>query len=502
VSLITPTSIPVDVPTDWRDWLAAYFHEYTVHPFAAHHAQLWQWAWDVAPGVMPPPMVLILARGGAKSSSAELACAMWGARQQRRYVWYVSETQPQANDHVQNVSTLLESDAFSAAFPKLAEKRVNKFGDQRAWRQNRLWTADGFVVDAVGLDTASRGIKLEKQRPDAMIFDDIDRQHDGPEIVAKKIRTMTRSILPAGTDDLAVLAIQNLIHEDGIFARLAGISKEPADFLADRIVSGPHPALRNAAYEQRDSKWHIIAGEPTWAGQDRDACQRIVNRDGLSSFKVECQHEVDLFEGGLFADVVFRYCQPYEVPDLVRTAVWVDPAVTETDSSDSHGIQADGLAEDGTIYRLVSWEGVTSPLDALKRAIRIAFDVQADAVGVETDQGGDTWYSVYKEACRSLIEDGFCLEGTKFPTFKSEKAGAGHGPKVERASRQLADYELNRIVHVLDIAGGHIALEKALKRFPLKKPFDLADASYWAWNDLRGSPRTKRYGTSVKMRAS
>jgi hypothetical protein len=268
---------------------------------------------------MPKPLVLILARGGAKSTSAEMTCALWGARRQRRYVWYVSETQSQANDHVQNIATLLESQAFSAQYPKLSDKRVNKFGDQRAWRQNRIWTADGFVVDALGLDTASRGIKLEEQRPDAMIFDDLDRQTDGPEIVAKKIRTMTRSILPAGTDDLAVFAIQNLIHGDGIFARLAGVSKESADFLADRIVSGPHPAIHNPAYEQRDGRWHIVSGTPSWQGQDLAACQRIISRDGLSSFKVECQHEVDLFEGGLFANIVFRYCRMHEVPDLVRT---------------------------------------------------------------------------------------------------------------------------------------------------------------------------------------
>jgi hypothetical protein len=453
---------------------------------AAHHAQLWDWAWSIDAGQPSRPFIQILARGGGKSSSAEMVSAAWGARDQRQYGWYVSETQPQADDHVGNVSALLESPAFSTDYPSLAEKRTNKFGDQRAWRRNRIWTASGFVLDALGLDTASRGIKLEEHRPDFMIFDDLDRGTDGAEIVAKKIAILTRSILPAGTDDLAVLGIQNLIHQDGIFARLAGVSTEPADFLADRIVSGPHPALRDAAYEQIDNRWYVVAGTPTWLGQDLAACQRIVARDGLSSFRAECQHEVEAVEGGLFSDVAFRHCSPEEVPDLVATTVWVDPAVSETNKSDSHGIQADGLASDGTIYRLYSWEGITSPLDSIRRAIQVAVCLGSQSVGIETDQGGDTWWSVYHEATQSLLADGTLPAGQKLPAYAAEKAGRGHGPKAERASRQLADYELGRIVHVLDEAGSYAVLERALRRFPIRTPFDLVDASYWSWHDLRG----------------
>lgn len=494
ISLLAPPRPSTNVPDHWADWLRLFFPRHAVHPFARHHAELWEWAQAITAGQRPSPFVEILARGGAKSTSAEMACVYLGARRARRYGWYISETQDQADDHVMNIAGMLEADTVAQHYPKLSERRVGKFGNQRAWRRNRLWTADGFVIDALGLDVASRGVKLEEMRPDLMVFDDLDRQSDGPEIVAKKIRTMTRSILPAGTSDVAVLAIQNLIHDQGIFARLAGLADEPADFLADRIVSGPHPALMDAAYEQRDGRWYIVGGTPTWEGQDVEACQRMIDTYGLSAFKVECQHEVDRLEGALFGEVAFRYCHPDQVPDLIRTAVWVDPAVSDTDESDSHGIQADGLAEDGTIYRQHSWEGITSPLDALRRAILTALRLGADHVGVETDQGGDTWRSVYKQACESLTADEDYPEITKeirMPTFRSQKAGSGHGPKVERASRQLADYELGRIVHVIQPDGSHTTLERALRRFPVRKPHDLTDATYWSWFDLR------RFGTAT-----
>ena len=148
------------------------------------------------------------------------------------------------------------------------------------------------------------------------------------------------------------------------------------------------------------------------------------------------------------------------------------------------GIAVGGVDIHDKITGFYWWEDITTPEDALERAIKKAIEFGSLTVGVETDQGGDTWKSVYREACRSLIEDGTYESDQKFPTFKSEKAGAGHGPKVERASRQLADYERGRIVHVI---GPHAVLEKALRRFPVREPHDLTDASYWSWKDLRGN---------------
>jgi hypothetical protein len=46
----------------------------------------------------------------------------------------------------------------------------------------------------------------------------------------------------------------------------------------------------------------------------------------------------------------------------------------------------------------------------------------------------------------------------------------------------LADYERpGRIIHV---RGTHEILERALRRFPRTKPFDLVDGAYWSWRDL------------------
>ena len=144
-------------------------------------------------------------------------------------------------------------------------------------------------------------------------------------------------------------------------------------------------------------------------------------------------------------------------------------------------IQADGIDTNGIIYRLFSWETITSPEDAIKKGLRIAHKLKADRFGIETDQGGDTWKSVVKVASQDLIEK---EKYTKrfIPPVAEEKAGAGYGSKVHRGQQMLFDYESGRIIHVRN--GTHHILEKSLKRFP-NKPLDLADAAFWAWNDLR-----------------
>jgi len=171
----------------------------------------------------------------------------------------------------------------------------------------------------------------------------------------------------------------------------------------------------------------------------------------------------------------------------------VDPAVTSTDQSDNQGIQADSLCADGRIYRRYSWEGVDSPENTLERAIKKGIELDAEQVGVEDDQGGDTWRSVYKIACQEIQKE-FQAEGRRvreFPRFahnrtadtKNEQraeTGSSVVSKIARNSRMLTAYENDKLRHVL---GTHTFLERALNRFP-RKPLDLVDAAFWSWRDL------------------
>ncbi len=524
-----------DDEDDWASWLERLLPSYFSAEFAKHHARMWEWVWAIELGVKPDEaFVGIFPRGGAKSTSAEAGAVALGARRRRRYGLYICDTQAQADDHIGNVGAMLESHRIGLAYPELGERLLGKFGASKGWRRNRLRTArwadgtPGFTIDALGLDVAARGLKLEEDRPDFMVFDDLDNEDDGPGQIAKKVDQITKKLLPAGSDDLAVLMIQNLVHPSGVFAQLAGIAEEPADFLHNRIVVGPVPALEDATFDARpDGGWLIVAGTPTWEGQDLEKCQAQVDEWGITAFRTEAQHDTDARGGGMFDHVIFQHCERADVPALIRTEVWVDPAVTNTDESDSQAIQCDALGVDRVLYRLRSWEHRASPVDAIRLAIAWGFLEGASRIGVETDQGGDTWRSVYKEALEAVHADiaairaGDELDDRRSeyvhaivelafrddelpdvidPFFGEAKAGTVPAPKAHRVQQMLPDYEkAGRIVHVL---GTHRALERSLFRFPRTKPFDLADVSYWSWSHLRlfGQPiTTSRKAAMRKM---
>jgi phage terminase large subunit-like protein len=105
-------------------------------------------------------------------------------------------------------------------------------------------------------------------------------------------------------------------------------------------------------------------------------------------------------------------------------------------------------------------------------------------VGVETDQGGDTWQSVYERAAakvRAEFEKADRRRVVAIPPFRWAKAGSTQESKAARSAHMLADYERGRIRHVI---GTHTALERALRRFPRTRPLDLADAAFWSWRDV------------------
>lgn len=307
----------------WREWVARHYPHVCTYPFAERHTRLWEWFESLSRGVKPRARVEVWPRGGAKSSSGELGCARLCARITRRFVLYVCETQDQADKHVGAISTLLE---------RLdVEKAVNKFGSAKGWRREQLRTANGFNVAGIGLDKATRGVKLDEFRPDLILFDDIDSQHDSLKTVEKKKSSITDSILPAGSSDCGYLFLQNLIHEEGIVNQLV---EGRAGFLLNREVPPVIPAvygMKTGLEAQPDGAnlYRIVEGVPSWEGQHLRICEEQINEWGLKAFLREAQHEVH-GAGGYFFDVdALRYCDPGEVPRLLRYCRAWDLAATE-----------------------------------------------------------------------------------------------------------------------------------------------------------------------------
>ncbi|MCW2545419.1 MAG: hypothetical protein JWM40_2971 [Frankiales bacterium] len=446
----------LEAEQSWQDWLIRYYAPYTRDGFAPHHQQFWEWVWSMQRGLRPAPYTAVWGRGGAKSTSAELAVVALGARGRRRYCLYVSGTQDLADDHVANIATMLESDQLAADYPGAGNRLLSKFGTSKGWRRNRLRTASGFTIDAIGLDTAARGVKLEQQRPDLIVIDDVDAEDDTQLETTKKIRALTKKLLPSGSTDLAVLAIQNLIHPDSIFSQLVD---GRAEFLSDRIVNGPVPAVRGLTYRTEtgeDGKVHVVVtgGTPTWAGQSLTVVQGQIATWGLAAFLTEAQHEVEKYEGAwLDRDLLDEHrVLAGEVPVLPLIVTGVDPATTAKTSSNETGIVTAGVDQRGEGYVLDDASGRYSPDQWGRRTWEQVLLHGSQAVVVEDNAGGDMCEHTLKVAWKQMEREQLSrgrIPSPMVPIVRVHPSGASES-KWRRAMPIGALYRQGRIHHVTD----------------------------------------------------
>ncbi len=492
-----PEEDAIEGTDDYEAWLKSKFPTVAASSLSERHHRLWRWFRELRPGVVPPAKVEIWPRGGAKSSTVELGCAYLAERRTRRFVLYVSGTQEQADLHVQSVAALLERMGIDRA--------IGKYGHSKGWRRDQLMTASGFAVSAYGLDTATRGVKIEEFRPDLIVFDDIDNQDDTPKKVKRKAEAITKAILPAGSWDCAALFVQNLIHEEGIVARL---HDGRADFLHDRDVSILEPAVRGLQYEKVDrgdgrKLYRITGGEPTWEGQSLETCERQINRWGLDAFLVEAQHEVRSVSGFFFDETQFGSVQPDLLPkDLKLSRGW-DLAATQGAGDYTAGVLMGYSKETGLYYVL---DVKRHQFESGKVRSLIAETADRDAKGIvhkpdEFDKRGEL-VSKGREAFRfrgrvvqRLPQDPAQAGKDQAEQMKQMLAGYPHkiepvsGSKAKRAENYAA--AVNRGDVVLVAGAWHHDFKEEHRKFREDEEHefdDQVDAASDAFNEI--APRT------------
>lgn len=121
-----------------------------------------------------------------------------------------------------------------------------------------------------------------------------------------------------------------------------------------------------------------------------------------------------------------------QLPPLTRVVVGVDPAVTNTEDSDSTGIVTCGMSADGHYYVLDDNTLKASPQEWATVAVGAYEKHKADRIVAETNNGGDLVIHL--------------LQQVK-PTVSTKKVTATRGKSV-RAEPIAALYEQGRVHHV------------------------------------------------------
>lgn len=158
-----------------------------------------------------------------------------------------------------------------------------------------------------------------------------------------------------------------------------------------------------------------------------------------------------------------------DAPDLARIVVSVDPAVTDTEESDEHGIIVAGITSEGRGIVLEDASLRGGPNDWARRAVSLSRSYAADGVVVEVNQGGD----MVAHTLRTVA-----------PNLNVIEVRASRGKHI-RAEPIAALYEQGRVAHV----GSFPELENQMTQmtsggYKGDKSPDRLDALVWALSNL------------------
>lgn len=173
-------------------------------------------------------------------------------------------------------------------------------------------------------------------------------------------------------------------------------------------------------------------------------------------------------EGALWTPEMIASCRIARPPEeLVRIVVGVDPAVTSGPGSDHTGIVACGIDRDGVFYVLRDASCHVPPLEWARRVTELYFELGADLVAGEVNNGGDLIESLLRQYSPEL-------------NFRAVRASRG---KILRAEPVAALYARRLVRH----AGYFPELEEEMLNYSPANSADSPDrldALVWSLSEL------------------
>ncbi len=319
----------------WQTWIEKFFPK-MVNGYGKHHINFWEYFNTLRPKNNIDSRVLIWSRSLGKSSTIEMAVARAIAERRRFYIWYVSATQDQAEQHIETISLLIKSSDILEYYPQLKtiidNTKMKRFNN-------------GVVLEAIWIMGKNRGKKNLEQRPDLIVLDDVEDRDDTILITKKKKNRVVSDILSAGANNTVVWFAQNQIHEYSIASEFV---RNEHDFLTGSKIDIVQAIDNFKIYKKPMSipyekinignEVQYITGQPTSPHFTLKHAAVTIGLIGLIPFRVEYQHEVDILLGDMFTPDHFRYAKHLPFCTDIKYVRYWDKGATEGGGSFTCGV--------------------------------------------------------------------------------------------------------------------------------------------------------------------
>ncbi len=223
-------------------------------------------------------LVMVAFRSSGKSTIATLAYPIWAilGKPQTKFALILSQTQPLAKLHLQNIKRTFESnELLRSDFGPL-----NEMSDEWGSMSLTLPKFDARI-SAASSDQSIRGLKYGSHRPDLIIADDVE---DMQSVQTQESRDRTfnwfvSEVIPAGDQNAKIVNIGNLLHEDSLLMRLKERIENKSlkgEYREYPIIDSTGKILWEGKYpnqEAIDEQRQKIIDERSWL---REFCLKIV----------------------------------------------------------------------------------------------------------------------------------------------------------------------------------------------------------------------------------
>ncbi|MFB7082560.1 terminase large subunit domain-containing protein [Streptomyces sp. NPDC056308] len=239
--------------------------------------------------------------------------------------------------------------------------------------------------------------------------------------------------------DGAICVIQTRWHEDDLSGRI----------LAEAEANEWHVIELPAIADSPDDILGREIGEPLWPERfDAVHHAKTRKRVGERVFAALYQQKPRPPEGGVWArawiDANRTSVVAFGGLDMARIVVAVDPAGGDSTVSDETGIVGAARGYDGHLYVLDDRSGSMGANDWGLTACRLALELRADAIVVESNYGGDMARQIVRQAWEQLQRSGE-TRGLLMPMVLEVTAKVGKRLRAEPIA-QL--YEQGLVHHV------------------------------------------------------
>lgn len=406
----------------------------------------------------------IAPRMTGKSTWINHILPIWaGAHLHKRYLLAFSDSDTQAQKWLGNFKLEIDSnELLQTDFPEFCG--VRKLGG-RDYMDNRNVTmrANGFIFQVAGADNNVLGANINGQRPEVILFDDVEptESNYGALEASKRRNTILSSHFYLNIAAIKVF-IGTTTMPDSIIDQIRKVGEAERTFKLEH--NWDPDAFRNSLdpdyrwvvdHNIRSHYWPAIvtnddgSEESLWP--ERWSMDYLNSERTTREFAMNMMNRPISLDGGYWSEEDIVIDEPLSYK---RVLISVDPAVTTKRTSDYTGIAVIGLGNDDKTY-VIHAEQVKYTADTLKDHVDTLIErYEATLLYVETNQGGDLWKQV------------FAGVPCKFATVKQTEK------KELRAAKAHDIYRKGKVKHTKHFP----TLEEQMLAFPRVPHEDVLDA--------------------------